>query len=441
MIPNPDDTIVAQASALGAGQRGIVRLSGPTTRQVVASVFREFPHPWPAKRAMVHGHLTVPGIHSPIAADLYFSPAPRTYTGQDTAELHLVSSAPLIDALIAALLGAGARAARPGEFTLRAFLNGKKDLPQAEAVNAVIEAGSEDELRQALQQLAGGVMQPLQGLREDLLNLLADIEAGLDFSDEDIQFVDRKELLLRLGKGMAQLTNLRKQLESRSISGRPFRVALVGQPNAGKSSLFNALTGRAAAIVSPVPGTTRDYVTHALQQDGLTIELIDTAGWQQPVSAIESQAQALGGEQSRAADLLLWCVDSGETTAAINPELEGVPMLRVKTKCDLAVPQPGLPATSAKTGAGIAVLMGMLISRARTFSRSALASSLSRCRHHVDACLGHMRAAHSIVLFEDPAELLALELRLTLEQLGEMVGAVYTDDLLDRIFSRFCIGK
>ena len=437
MIPNPDDTIVALASAPGPGARGIVRLSGPSVRSIVASAFAEVPEPWPLKRVLKRGSLHFTGIHSPLPADLYYSPAPRTYTGQDTAELHTLSCSPLLDALIAALMNAGARAAQPGEFTLRAFLNGKKDLPQAEAVAAVIEAGSPDELQQALGQLAGGVTSPLQGMREDLLDLLADVEAGLDFTDEDIQFVEKKSILLRLGKGMAQLINLHKQLESRAVSSRPFRVALVGEPNAGKSSLFNALVGRSAAIVSPVPGTTRDYIAHIVEFDGLLVELIDTAGWQAAIGLIEVRAQALGREQMQGADLLLWCVDSARAGRRSDSDPRKI---LVATKCDLAT-HAGDIATSARTGLGIVPLKELLAERARAFARPVLAPSLSRCRHHVDACLKHLRTAHSVVLFDDPAELLALELRLALEQLGEMVGAIYTDDLLDRIFSRFCIGK
>jgi tRNA modification GTPase len=441
MTPHPDDTIVALASAPGPGARGIVRLSGPRTREVVAALFDQVPDASVTKRSLRSGALRIPGVHSPLPADLYFAPAPRTYTGQDTAELHTVSSPPLLEALIAALLSVGARPARPGEFTLRAFLAGKKDLPQAEAVAAVVEAGTPDELRQALAQLAGGVTLPLHGLREDLLNLLADVEAGLDFTDEDIEFVGKKDILLRLGKGLAQLMNLGKQLGTRAVSGRPFRVALVGAPNAGKSSLFNALAGRPAAIVGPAPGTTRDYLTHTLRLGDLAVELIDTAGRQEAGDTIEEQAQALGRDQAAAADLLLLCFDATGPAPAPVEELAGRPAARVATKCDLAPAPPGAIATSAARGDGLNELKGLIAEHARAFARPALAPSLSRCRHHVEECLKHLRAAHAIVLFDDPAELLALELRLALEQLGEMVGAVYTDDLLDRVFSRFCIGK
>jgi len=431
-----DDTIVALASAPGPGTRAIVRLSGPEARRIVATTFDNAPE----SRGLAHGHLRLPGVHSPLPAMVLFMPGPQSYTGQDCLEIHTISSPPLVDLLISTLLDAGARAAKPGEFTMRAFLSGKKDLTQAEAVLAVIEAGSDEELIQALAQLAGGMMQPLHALRDDLLNLLADVEAGLDFSEEDIQFVNKRDMLLRISTGMAHFTNLKRRLDERAVSNRPFRVALVGEPNAGKSSLFNALAETPAAIVSPVPGTTRDYVTRTVTLQGTNIELIDTAGWQKATSGIDEQAQRFGREQAEQADLVLWCVEALSWRAEPHKRPDDEAMTII-TKFDLVEITAEHPTTSAKTGHGIAALRQRLAEHARSARVASLAPSLSRCRHHVDKGLTHLRAAHHIVLFDEPAELFALELRLALDQLGEMVGAIYTDDLLDRIFSRFCIGK
>jgi tRNA modification GTPase len=342
------------------------------------------------------------------------------------------------------LLSAGARAAQPGEFTMRAFLAGKLDLTRAEAVLAVIESGSRHELKESLAQLAGGVSRPLETLRSDLLDLLADVEAGLDFAEENIQFVEQRQLLERLSKGMALVTLLGRQLQGRGLANRPFRVVLAGKPNAGKSSLFNALAGRPAALVSPEPGTTRDYLVHRLDLGGVQVDLVDTAGRQGGNGTIEKQAQMLGGEQIQAADLVLLCVEAGkpldETDVTLLNERHP-PVIGVATKCDLAPAPLGLPATSAFTRTGLEELRTLLAEKARGHAQPALAPSLSRCRHHVDACLGHLRRGHEMALFEEPPELLALELRGALDELSAMVGAVYTDDLLDRIFSRFCIGK
>jgi tRNA modification GTPase len=443
MVAHVQDTIVALSSAPGPGGRAIVRLSGPRAADVALSVFAAEPPLDRGRRCLRQGRVCLPGLVSSLPADLCFWPAPHTYTGQDIAEVHTLSCPPLVDLLVAQLLQAEARPAQAGEFTLRAFLAGKLDLTRAEAVGAVVAAGDGTELRQALTQLAGGMATPLQELREDLLNLLADVEAALDFTDEDIRFVGNDETLRRLAAGLGRLTVLRRQIEQRAVTDRPFRVVLAGRPNAGKSSLFNALAG-AAALVGPEPGTTRDYLLQSLVLGDVIVELADTPGWQAGGDTVEVQAQALGREQAERADLVLLCLEAGAEVSVAEAELlrqERPPVLAVATKCDLAVPSTGLGATSAVTGAGLDELRELLAERARSRSLPALAPSLARCRHHVDACLEHLRRAHAIVLFEDPAELLALELREALEQLGQMVGAVYTDDLLDRIFSRFCIGK
>jgi tRNA modification GTPase len=432
----PQDTIVALSTPAGPGARAVVRMSGPVAADAVRAVFE------PAGEMPPRGRI-VEGAVDGLPATLYFFRSPHSYTGDDVAELHTLSSPPLVEQLVTRLLQAGCRAARPGEFTQRAFLAGKLDLTRAEAVHAIIEANGQPELRQALAQLAGGVAKPLAGLREDLLNLLADVEAGLDFADEDISFVGQKELLLRLGKALAQVTLVGKQLDSRAVAGGAFRVALAGRPNAGKSSLFNALAG-AHALVSEAPGTTRDYLVAKVDLDRVQIELIDTPGWQAAAGAIESQAQALGRSRQADADLVLLCVEAGAQPSSEEVTLIGQPhppVERVATKCDLASPQPGWLATSAVTRRGLDELRRRVAARARARPQPALAPSVSRCKGHVAACLEHLRRAHAVALEQDPPEILALELREALEQLGEMVGAVYTDDLLDRVFSRFCIGK
>jgi tRNA modification GTPase len=443
MPPLSQDTIVALATAAAPGGRAIVRLSGPNSAAVVRAVFAPPERVPPQANHLLCGEVRLEALQAGLPAELCFWHAPRSYTGQDMAELHVLSCPPLVELLVAQLLRANCRPAQAGEFTLRAFLSGKLDLTRAEAVHAIIEAGSRAELQGALAQLAGGMARPLQELRDDLLNLLADVEAGLDFADEDIRFVETKELLLRLGKALAQLTLVGKQLDSRAVAGPAFRVVLAGRPNAGKSSLFNALCG-GSALVSDVPGTTRDYLARRLELDGATAEMVDTPGWQQTVDRIDAQAQTLGEEQRRGADLVLLCLEAGVTPSHEEEALlagEALPVLGVATKCDLAEAAQGWLPTSALTGAGLAGLRRALRERIRERVQPALAPSIARCKHHVASCLEHLRRAHAIVLYEDPPEILALELRETLEQLGEMVGAVYTEDLLDRIFSRFCIGK
>jgi tRNA modification GTPase len=451
---HPDDTIVAVSSALGPGKRAIVRITGPRTRAALDAVFNATDRASPqSHRHLVPGSVRLTGVFSPIQAALYFFRGPKTYTGQDLAELHMVGSPPLVERLVADLLNAGARPARPGEFTMRAFLAGKKDLTQAEAVNAVIEAGTDADLQSALTQLAGGVTQPLVTLREDLLNLLADVEAALDFSDEDIEFVGKPETLARVELALAQLGDLLRQLETRTVSGRPVRVALAGLPNAGKSSLFNALAAT-DALVSPVSGTTRDYLTSQTDLGGVLVEFIDTAGWQSADDTIAEQAQRLGRERMGQADVILWCVDSGgEFPSRDEARLTetGAKLIRVRTKSDMAgkrsearsqksEDRPEIQVTTVTPG-GTDDLRLALADAVTSLARSPLAPSQSRCRHHVASCIEELTVARDHVANNEPPELTAASLRMAIDQLGEMTGAVYTNDLLDRIFSRFCIGK
>ncbi|HVS38244.1 MAG TPA: tRNA modification GTPase [Gemmataceae bacterium] len=441
MTPHLLDVIVALSTAGGPAGRAVLRLSGPGAAKFVAPLFRPDLPPQ-VGRQLLAGALHLPTLASPLPAELYLLSAPKTYTGQDMVEIHTLSCPPLLDVLTPALLHSGARAAKPGEFTMRAFLAGKLDLTRAEAVQAVVEAGDEGELKRALLQLAGGLARPLEQLREDLLDLLADVEAALDFGDEAISFVGRENVLHRLTRGLAQLTTASRQLTARAVADRPFRVVLAGRPNAGKSSLFNALGGQ--ALVSAAAGTTRDYLIQRLDLNGAVVELVDTPGRRIGLDAVEEKAQALGREQADQADLVLLCLPTDEPARAEDAGLlrqERPPVLGVATKCDLACPPAEMLAVSAVAGQGLDALRAALAERVRSRPQPALASSLSRCRGHVEACLACLRRAHALVLYEDPTELLALELRGALEQLGEMVGAVYTDDLLDRIFSRFCIGK
>lgn len=466
------DTIVALSSALGPGARAIVRITGKRAWDVARACFQgQEPCPQRIQRGRWHGMIELRDVTAPLPAELLVWPAPRTYTGQDLVEIHTLSSPPLVDALIAHLLRLGARPAEAGEFTLRAFLAGKLDLTQAEAVLAVIEASTNDELKTALEQLAGGMSRPLQVLREDLLGLLAEVEAGLDFTEEDLSFISREELSRRLDKARQSLEELQSQMEKRGLSGRAFRVVLTGRANAGKSSLFNALAGQALALVSPEPGTTRDYLIQRASIDGMDIELIDTAGGEasntpsqpspdsgegrvgvcsSPERDITLQAQEARRQQLAQADLLLVCLDATQAVSAEELRMlsvgNSVPARGVWTKCDLLESDAALPIdllrTSAVNGQGLATVWSLVAECARQARRpSSLAPSLSRCRHHLEAALDHVQQATAIVEHQEPPELLALELRLALEQIGEMVGAIYTEDLLDRIFSQFCIGK
>ena len=436
---HPDDTIVALSTAAGPGARAVVRLSGPQALPIASAVFTG--SDLRPERRRFEGTLSLTG--SSLPADLYVFPSPRSYTGQDVVEIHTISCPPLLDLLVAELLRAGARAAQAGEFTLRAFLAGKLDLPRAEAVLGVIEARDRDDLGEALAQLAGGVTQPLHGLRDELLNLLADLEAGLDFAEEDIQFVQQEELLKQLSRGLAHLILLQKQLTQRTVSGRPFRVVLVGRPNAGKSSLFNLLGG-GRALVSPRPGTTRDYLTRRLTLGGTAVELVDTAGWQEATNDIDRQAQTLGREQGEQADLLLLCVEAG----------------RAPDEAERAVLRPGGAAGGWRSDhvrpgrADVGDDRYQRRHRCRTRGTARAAGGASARPAAVAAgpepeplppSRRGLRAAPAPRSWNGPVRGACGTARRgaarALDEFGALVGAVYTEDLLDRIFSRFCIGK
>jgi len=376
------------------------------------------------------------------------------------AELHTIGAPPLLEALLDRLFQAGARPARPGEFTLRAFLAGRIDLVQAEAVLGVVEAHDDRELKTALEQLAGGVSSRIVAIQQTLLELLADLEAGLDFVEEDIEFIDRPTLAARVSACRQQLQQLLDQATARMQSTGRWRVVLAGLPNAGKSTLFNALVGRAAALVSQVQGTTRDYLVETVEWEGLTIDLVDTAGWERIAAGLMQAAQDLRDQQVRHADLIIWCsaldfdVDAcRQDEAHFHRAAQGtIPVLRVWTKADLAeepTTTPQEPRTetlrvSATRGDGLDRLrraIGEQLAGSPTGERHMLGTTAARCRDTLSGAIAAMDRAKQAAEAGWGEELVAIELRDALDQLGQVLGTVYTDDILDRIFSKFCIGK
>jgi len=444
---DPDDTIAATASPPGPGLRGLIRLSGPDARRIALTGF-EPDEAAAASRTprVVPGVYRLPGLRPAIPADVTLWPGPRTYTGEELAEIHAPGSPPLLSALLAHCLDLGARHAQPGEFTLRAFLSGRIDLTRAEAVLSVIDARNPSQLVAALEQLAGGLSTPITALRDRLLDLLAHLEANLDFVDEDdVDPLARAELAAELDEGAATLDRLAARLASRDRSGGNPRVVLAGPPNAGKSRLFNALLQGEHAIVSERAGTTRDYLTEPCDCDGLLVELIDTAGVEPASDAIAAQAQELRAVATDRADLVLMCssadVDQPPTATTIDPDR----LLRVWTKSDLS-PSPsdgGWTATSAEAGDGIAALRTAIARRIRAQQRDCdpTATTSVRCRDSLVQAVAALRDASATILNGGGDELVALDLRRGLDELGKVTGAIVADDVLDRIFRRFCIGK
>jgi tRNA modification GTPase len=448
-----DDTIVAVATPPGAGAaRAIVRISGRGALDCLRACFRPTIG-WPVERSfaprVLPGELA--GPHR-LPCELYVWPTRHSYTRQPSGELHTIGSPPLVEAAMRLLCEHGARLARPGEFTLRAFLAGRLDLTQAEAVLGVIDAHDRRTLEVAIEQLAGGLAGPLAKARSDLLDLLADLEAGLDFVEDDIEFVSSAEVARRVSAAKVALQSLAERMAARSLAAEHPRAVLIGWPNTGKSSLLNALAGAEAAMVSPVAGTTRDYVQATIRLDGVECLLVDTAGFDAGTTpeTIASAAQQMTQAQHEVADLRLLCLDATRPLNAWERErIEQDPeALLVMTKCDQPAALALEPlhrsaiATSAHTGAGLVQLRRELARRliARPAGQM-IASTAARCRSSIEQALASLSAAGRLATQSAGDEVIAAELRMVLDELGKVTGAVYTDDVLDRIFSRFCIGK
>ena len=465
-----DEVIVALATPAESSERAVVRLSGEGCHSLIARFFQSNDKSSPrdpqesgnifpiSRRLWVEGILVFPSLGS-IPAGVHYWPPGRGYTRQESAEIHFVGSVPLVEMLVQHLVEGGARLAQPGEFSLRAFLSGSIDLSQAEAVVALSRARGESELRLAMEQLAGGIRHPAEELRSELLDLLADLEAGLDFADEDISFVDPKQLILRLGSSVARIRNLKRRMREGDTTTPLPKVALVGPPNAGKSTLFNLFTGgESRAIVSEIPGTTRDWLQgEGLLPGGLGVVWIDTAGLSEvPLGELDAKAQEATRDLLLRCDLVVFChpvvaEKQFDFLRVLPPE---IPVVLVGTLADkltggaqphffgLEIPISGKATdlVSSKTGEGIEALLLRIEEQLAADAESRI-PPLGRCQAHLEKADIAMARAHRLALEEDPVELLVLEIRTALDELGEMTGAVYTNDLLDRVFTRFCIGK
>lgn len=480
---NTDDTICAIASGAGAGKRGIVRLSGPMAIDIANQISRSSAKShsaeatWPTdKRAAAilykQGEVFLGERLGWLEAESYWWHTHRSYTGQASVEFHLLGSLPLLESLLEQCCSRGARIAQPGEFTLRAFLAGRMDLSQAEAVLGVINARGEFELQRALDQLAGGLAKPVAKLRADLINALAHLEAGLDFVDEDIEFISAAELRSLLTAALMQVRGLLQQLEARHVSYGTPKVVLVGRPNAGKSSLFNSLLEGSTAIVSDQRGTTRDYVVSPMRCGTVDLELVDTAGLDDALdSEIDVESQARTKSQIEEATFLIHMMDATGDLAAewafflastqtieashkflVVNKIDVVPDDRLGTwKSYLATTDKQLEFSSCHfistyDGAGVEVLRQELENRLSTFTNSEsmgmLPTTAHRCRDSLQRCEAALQGALDMIGTKMIGEeLIAAEIRLAMEELGWIAGEVYTDDLLDRIFSQFCIGK
>lgn len=437
---------MAPATAPGRGGIGIVRVSGPSTRRIATEILGNLPE---ARHATVAVFAGTGGLTVDVGIALYF-PAPASFTGEDVLELHGHGGPVVMDLLIARAVELGARHARPGEFSERAFHNGKLDLVQAEAIADLISAGSAEAARAALRSLSGEFSREVGALAVRVMQLRAYVEAAIDFPDEDAEFLESQEVRDRLTEIGQRFASIAETLRQGRALRDGLHVVIAGRPNAGKSSLLNALAGHDAAIVTEIPGTTRDLLRERIHVDGLPIHVVDTAGLRDTDDVIEVEGLRRARMEMSRADLVLYVVDAarGFAEGELATLPSGAATLVVWNKSDLpdATPPPELEerpalALSALTGAGLPELREQLKAAAGYQSES---GAWSARRRHLDA-LERARSLFEVAearLAEKASfELVAEELRQAHQALGEITGEVSSDALLGAVFATFCIGK
>ena len=459
-----DDTIAAIATPLGEGGLAVVRLSGAEAFAIADKCFRPAGKsslkPSAAPTHTIHFGKMVRDAQVIDEVLLAVLRAPRTFTREDTVEISCHGGLLPAKLVLDALLAAGARLAEPGEFTRRAFLNGRIDLTQAEAVADLIHSRTELALAAANEQLAGKLSQRINRLRDDLMLALAHVEAHLDFPDEDIAPDTKDALLKRLENGIAFMDELLRTANEGQILRRGIRAAIVGRPNAGKSSLLNQLLGRDRAIVSPIAGTTRDTIEETANIRGLPVIFIDTAGLREGRDEIEVEGIRRSRETLAQAEFILHVLDAGEPLTEMDrkylAEFAGKKRILVRNKTDLPVKLelPELPeftphasrltSVSCVSGQGIETLKDAI--KELVWSGEIRAEMLqvminSRHQEALTRARAATRQAADALRGNATLELVAMDLRIATNAVGEIVGKTTTEDLLDSIFSTFCIGK
>jgi tRNA modification GTPase len=448
---NTHDTIVALSTPLGRGGLGVVRLSGTNSRSIAQSLLRFIhqPHwkPWSSELAEL-----LDDNGSPIdQVVVSFFAQPRSYTAEDVVEIACHGSPVVLTLCVQRAVAHGARLAEPGEFTLRAYLNGRLDLPQAEAVRELIDATTLYQARVAAQQMEGSVSRRIRPLKEQLLELISLLEAGIDFAEDDISVAPPEQILSRLNPIEEALRTLLASFATGKLVFAGFTLAIAGRPNVGKSSLFNRLLEQDRAIVTDIPGTTRDTVSETTSLQGIPVKLVDTAGIREGSDLVERLGIERSHQAVADADLTLLVFDlSAEATAedhALLAKLAAQKPLHIGNKSDLPKRLFGIDAllpVSAVSGEGIAPLQQAILKRLAPAGLAAPESgAITSIRHAAlfKESLAALENARRAVGFNLPHEMLLLDLYAALRPIDAVTGATTADDILNRIFSTFCIGK
>jgi len=441
------DTIVAAATPPGKGGIGIVRISGDDAEKLAVAMLGKVPEPRVATHTKIHdknGHELDSGIA------LYF-PGPASYTGESVLEFHGHGGPVVVASVIDAAVELGARRAAPGEFSKRSFLNGKLDLVQAEAIADLIDSGTSQAARAALRSLSGSFSHAVENLQQLIVNLRLHVEAAIDFPEEEIDFLSDQDLLRKIDACAEAFAKLQRETSIGRVLRDGLQLVIVGKPNVGKSSLLNLLSGQDAAIVTEVAGTTRDIIRERIEIDGLSVELVDTAGLRENPDRIEAEGMRRAREALKNADGVLWIQDASESEAGeLDEDIpDEIPVIILRNKIDVSGDAPGPlkdDATtlnvSARTGAGIDDLRETV--RQLAGYRDLGEGAFTARRRHVEAiamAAAHFQRGREALEKHKAGELLAEDLRLAHEALGEVTGTMSSDDLLGRIFSEFCIGK
>ncbi len=450
-----DDTIVAIATPPGRGGLGVIRLSGPEARVIAAPMLR-LKHPLEPGRA-IFGELMEPEFSTRIdeVVVTYFQ-KPHSYTADDVIEISAHGSPVVLQHIVELALSRGARLAEPGEFTMRAFLNGRIDLAQAEAVRDLIESRTLYQAQVAAQQLGGSLSHSIQPIKKKLIDLIALLEAGIDFADDDVPVLPGATIREHIAEVRAPLEQLAGSFAYGKIVQQGLTLAIVGRPNVGKSSLFNRLVERDRAIVTAAPGTTRDLVTESVAIGGIPLRLVDTAGIRKALDEAESIGIRKSMEALADADMVLIVLDSSQPLAQEDFELLAQTAERksivVENKSDVSGHnvhgRTELKATairtSALTGDGIVDLRAEILRQVQGGANArGEVGIVTNLRHHrlVEQCLQALEAADHAVNQLVPHEMLLLDLYASLRSLDEITGSTTTDDILNLIFGTFCIGK
>jgi tRNA modification GTPase len=437
------ETIAAVATPPGEGAIAMVRISGPDARTIVNRIFQPAGK-LPVPRAATFGKIRDGSeVLDQVLVTTFRGPS--SFTGEDMAEITCHGGILLAARILALVLRSGARAAEAGEFSQRAFFNGKIDLTRAEAIMDLICARTPLALRSAALQLEGRLGDEILRLRDEILGIVAHIEAWIDFPDEGIDPATGRLLLEKITAALGRTDALLSTADEGRLLREGVRVAIVGRPNAGKSSLLNRLLGIERAIVSDIPGTTRDTIEETACLRGILFRLTDTAGLRDTIDPVEREGVVRAGRAMENADIVLHIVDATSCELPAQLPERGI---SVANKCDLLPPgfvlPPGTLPVSSLTGDGFDQLIDAMIHTTGTAQLSAgqsLAAINARHKSLLESASEALRAARTLVGNDEPPELSAMELRSALDALGRIVGASGTEDILGEIFSRFCIGK